>query len=78
MVAVAAGISVVEGVSVIACTCVGVSVADVTSVGISVNGAMVGKSVGAAPGVGVINGDSVGSGVSEMTATVVGAEVGAG
>ena len=37
-----------------------------------------GVSVGASPCVGVITGKSVGSGVSEMTATAVGSDVGAG
>ena len=85
IVAVSAGVSVVDGVSVMACACVGVALGKIGGVGVSptvlgtsLGETRVGKSVGASPGVGVINGGSEGSGVSEITATVVASEVGAG
>ena len=54
----------------------GVALAEVTFVGVAEgDGTM---SVGAAPGVSVITVRSVGRGVSEMTATTVGSDVGAG
>ena len=57
----------------------GVALAEPALVGVAVGGGtMVEMSVEAPPGVSVMTGKSVGRGVSEMTATTVGSDVGAG